>query len=474
MSDRTTEQDLRVICHYCETINDYGERFCESCRGLLERGRTVTLQESIEYAEKRERRAAQRQRFRRGRYILAFVVLATIVAVVAVWLSRTSPALPDPQSSISIQSAAGQWPAEGFDVQNTRTIDGSHSPLSGSLIWQSDLNDSVVGSPVVADNAVYMALESGRIIGLNIETGEVVWELDGLGRPGAAPTIAGDTIYLGLNVGQLLAIDRDSRQVRWSAGPLGGIIAPPTVSNGEVLIGTNEKTVVSLDAATGEERWRHTLDGVVAEPLSVSGETAVAVTFTGVHFFDLRSGHKQFSYATYVSGVVGPAVIRDDAVYYVWSDGIVQALDLQPSGLFGEKTLLHWWGQLWIWGMAPRPPSPRGLIWSYHAGAAAASALAVSDRAVYLGTRNGRVVAIDRGNPRPLWSYQTEGRSETAPAVMGDTVYTASGRYVYALNATTGELLWRFAMTDTAACNVTVTPQVLVTCDRSGNIYAIG
>ncbi len=47
-------------------------------------------------------------------------------------------------------------------------------------------------------------------------------------------------------------------------------------------------------------------------------------------------------------------------------------------------------------------------------------------------------------SPRILWSYQTAGQIESSPVIANGTVYFSSeDGYFYALNGSTGSLLWR-------------------------------
>jgi hypothetical protein len=73
------------------------------------------------------------------------------------------------------------------------------------------------------------------------------------------------------------------------------------------------------------------------------------------------------------------------------------------------------------------------------------SPLAVSRSTVYVGNWDGHVYALDAATGGLRWRYRTGGAVDSSPAVSGGTVYVGShDSYVYALDAATGGLRWRY------------------------------
>jgi outer membrane protein assembly factor BamB len=70
-----------------------------------------------------------------------------------------------------------------------------------------------------------------------------------------------------------------------------------------------------------------------------------------------------------------------------------------------------------------------------------ASAPAVVDGAVYIGSNNGTVHTFDALSGEPMWKYQTGGAVSSSPAVAYGTVFVGSNdHFVDALDARTGAL----------------------------------
>jgi outer membrane protein assembly factor BamB len=72
------------------------------------------------------------------------------------------------------------------------------------------------------------------------------------------------------------------------------------------------------------------------------------------------------------------------------------------------------------------------------------SDVTVKDGRLYLGTHDGKVLALDAGTGARLWSFATGDAVLAAPAVDSRRVYAGSfDKNVYALDATSGKLLWK-------------------------------
>lgn len=82
-------------------------------------------------------------------------------------------------------------------------------------------------------------------------------------------------------------------------------------------------------------------------------------------------------------------------------------------------------------------------LWSYAAGGWVDTAPAVMDGAVYVGSADGRVYALNAADGSERWSYATGDAVKSTPSVSSGTVYVGSNdNHVYALDAESGDELW--------------------------------
>jgi uncharacterized repeat protein (TIGR01451 family) len=112
------------------------------------------------------------------------------------------------------------------------------------------------------------------------------------------------------------------------------------------------------------------------------------------------------------------------------------------------------------------------LLWKYDTGALLESSPAVVNGKVYIGANDGNVYAFDATTGVKLWTF-TAGNGVTAsPAVANGVVYAASANgYFYALNANTGAKLWSYATPYISTASPTIVDGVLY-ARNSLNTYA--
>ncbi len=91
-------------------------------------------------------------------------------------------------------------------------------------------------------------------------------------------------------------------------------------------------------------------------------------------------------------------------------------------------------------------PQPLALKWSYDAKDAIESSAAIVDGAVYVGSMDGRLHAIDLATGKARWTYATAGPvQESSPCVSDGIVFVGDLEgVVHAVDAATGKARWTF------------------------------
>ncbi len=138
-------------------------------------------------------------------------------------------------------------------------------------------------------------------------------------------------------------------------------------------------------------------------------------------------------------GVEATPLMIDDTLYVTSSWSMVYALDARTGAL------------KWFYDpKVPRSFLAKGCCDAVNRG------VAYADGSIFVGTYDGRLVALDADDGRVLWDKQTTDREQSytitgAPAIAGDNVLIGNGGaelgvrgYVSAYNRKTGEQAWRF------------------------------
>jgi outer membrane protein assembly factor BamB len=238
----------------------------------------------------------------------------------------------------------------------------------------------------------------GGIVALDAKTGRIKWRF-AAGAVESAPLLVGHVLYFGAWDRRVYALNvsRKRHRLIWSHPVDDKVVGAPAYANGAVYVGTNGGRVFALGGRTGVERWH-------AESFS-------------------RFGRREYFYAT-------PAVAYG-RVFIGNTDGTVYA--------YGATT--------------------GHLLWARQAGTYVYSAPSVWRNLVFVGTWDGYFSAIDARTGDFRWRFHAPGGIMGASTVLDGLVYfstygrftqshlrrVASGpRGTFALNARTGDLVWRF------------------------------
>ena len=145
------------------------------------------------------------------------------------------------------------------------------------------INRSVVGSPIIVEDSIYVPYRDGRLISINLNETEFplsakwftlktqlyVWAL--MGHPGlpkgfnwsarlggtilTTPAVDGDTLFVSTQEGRLMAVDRHTGDRLWVYKTDGKSLSTPTIVDDLILVGDRGGVLHAVDSSTGVERW---------------------------------------------------------------------------------------------------------------------------------------------------------------------------------------------------------------------------
>ena len=178
----------------------------------------------------------------------------------------------------------------------------------------------------------------------------------------------------------------------WTFNTGGAIWSSPAVADGVVYFGSNDGFVYALDTKSGHPLWRFKTGGPVMASPTPDGQYLYVLSDDGfLYRLERRSGKAVWQFDTHGGGV---------------------ARTISGPG---------------------RAPYDR-----------LASAAAVANGVVYVGSADNRLYAVDAESGREKWSFQTQGAVRSTPAIADGRIFFGSyDHYVYAVEAETGALLWK-------------------------------
>ena len=316
-----------------------------------------------------------------------------------------------------------------------------------------------------AHTGVYDRAVSGRaLLGLQ-------WRFMTDGDVVGSPAVAGDVVYVGSGDGHMYALDRATGAVRWNRDMGSPIASSPAVGTQRVFFGTRDGRFHALDAATGDVRWRlatgpdlpwpwghESGDVYTSSPVHVDGTVIFGSGDGRVYALDARTAKERWRASTGGRVRSSPAV-ADGRVYVGSADGRVYAFDLATGTL--------------KWRHDTEGVQLDSRNFGYDRRTVQSSP-AVAGGAVFVGARDGFLYAIDAATGQLRWRFDHKiSWVNTSPAVRDSVVYAGSsdGQFVQAVHTDTGRELWR-AKAGVTWSSPAVAGDVVYAGDGAGRVNA--
>lgn len=197
------------------------------------------------------------------------------------------------------------------------------------------------------------------------------------------PASDGKTVVFGNSLGLIEALNAQTGKKIWAFQTKGAIYSSPVIASQTVVIGSGDGSIYALDVNTGKLKWKTaTANAVLGSPIVDQGRVFIGGSDHSFRALDLNTGKERWKFTEVEGTIVGkPLIYRGQIIFGSWGRHLY-ALDLQTGKLN------------WKW---------------------------------------------NNGNGNRMFSP-----AMCTPVATNGIVYIAApDRYLTAINATTGEALWR-------------------------------
>lgn len=440
------------VCGECLTINLASVTRCAVCWRDI---RATPVRNRIEgeaFADHTRRRRAQWKWLRRGS--IAFVVLALLSLFI---YDRGAPPgllTGPPTTALTAQVGSGLWTTPRGGAASIGSISNGDIAPQGNERWRTEIGAEITSSPTIDDGRVFVTTLDSRILAYSTEDGSLLWERQGHGPLDASPIIADDRLYVAFRNSRLTALETDTGEVIWESLISNPLFSWVNVADGSVYISCQDGMIQSFDAGTGEKRWEiDTGEGMFAPPSISEGFVIIPTRGNQVIVLVGETGQTRLSYV--VPGPVeGAAAVSQGTAALGDARGFVRAIDIQAQNLPLEKTVLRFWSQFYIWGLAPFPPAQSGTVWTRSIQEEVWADAAISGNRTFFATREGNIYSFTLSGGQELWktALAEEPVWPGSPTVVNNVLYIGSDAgQLYALDAVTGERLWELGLGDSVS-----------------------
>jgi outer membrane protein assembly factor BamB len=349
------------------------------------------------------------------------------------------------------------------------------------IVWrfQTTRPGAIVSSPMLDNGRVYIGVirdhgfsPQGVVVAVDdASEGKLVWDFDDGGKMihmYSSPRIADGRLYIGEGMHangdcKLYCLDVANGKKLWSFGATSHIESTPCIADGRVVFGAGDDGVYAGDAKSGEKLWQFN------EAVHVDGSPAAAGG--KVYFASAVSRRHKITRLVCLDAVTGksdwqlptdlpcwsPPAIDAGQLFVTLGNGRLTASDPMPAGeILCVDIATH--KRLWSRSV------PDGIM----------AGPAVGAEHVYIGCRDGRVYAVNRGDGAIAWSYDAGSPVVTQPALLDGRLYiAASAGRVICLDAADGAERDVFDLTSDAGTSVRLwsSPSVRAEPDGWHRVY---
>lgn len=328
-------------------------------------------------------------------------------------------------SSTDGEEETGPAPLIDFDAERKFNKVWSRSIGDG----QGDIFNRLQAT--VVDKTIYVAAANGEVEAIDLQSGDRIWDQD-LDQLLVGGTGAGEQlVVVGSASGELIALDRDSGEQLWAEQLGGEMLAVPQINEGRVFAQTFDGQMLALDAATGQRIWSYrnnvpvlTLRGT-SSPLLFRDSLIAGFANGQVVSFDQETGAVRWS--TRVAVAKGDSEIER----IVDVDGAL----LELNNLI---YVASYQGRI----VAIEPGSGR-RIWSNEASSHVGLSAGFGN--IYVTGQDGSITAFEKNGQGARWAQTVLARRKlTGSATLGSYVIVGDVEgYLHALSQVDGHLAAR-------------------------------
>jgi outer membrane protein assembly factor BamB len=287
---------------------------------------------------------------------------------------------------------------------------------TGMLRWKFKTGARIVSSAAISAGRVFFGSYDGNFYAVDETKGVLIWKfkIAGERRYAAAhlhgslpagetmpdpfdvymssPAVWNDRVYFGSGDGNIYALNAADGAVNWTFKTGDVVHASPAIADGMLYIGSWDSYFYALDAATGGEKWRfktgddpqiHNQVGIQSSASVVDGIVYFGCRDSHLYALDAHSGKQIWALDTKGSWVIASPAVRSGIIYAATSDsGLFFALDAKTGASVFSLDFKHW----------PMFSSP-----------------AIAGDTAYIGSHNGKLLAIDLSGHAPRWQFETDG-----------------------------------------------------------------
>ncbi|MCM3881812.1 MAG: PQQ-binding-like beta-propeller repeat protein [Vicinamibacterales bacterium] len=206
----------------------------------------------------------------------------------------------------------------------------------GELLWQHDLDAALHGTPALAGDRVYLALEDGHIVALSLLTGDLLWTSK-LDQVGVGILALEDRLYVGSQDDFLYCLDTRDGERKWRWRNDADVVGTPVIDTRRVYVVALDNLLRALNRGGGSLYWKSSLPMRPSSGPLLSGTLLIVPGFTAeLHAYSTVDGNPAGDFvlrgtqSEELQLAAPPHLTSDEVIIIVTKNGQVEALAGSP------------------------------------------------------------------------------------------------------------------------------------------------
>jgi len=313
----------------------------------------------------------------------------------------------------------------------------------GAQLWHRTSNGTEISTPIVANNVVYVGTQEGEVLALRAGNGNVLWQYNDNNFGFLLPQLVDGVLYVETNneqPGNVYALRTSDGKLLWhytASASLNGT----TVIDGVAYVTAQDGTLTALRTSDGQQLWQRTLGGgnlgtIWDQVQALNGILYVAATNMSAPTASTSSPGLMPQALDIGSVVWGSFQAAPAAQMIPLKEGISTLYAIRASD---GTTLWHFTMNNGKNGIVGWLAVEEGVIYASVMDASTPN------------TSAGHIYALQSTTGAVLWHYDDTSASTSFAVLANGVIYASaysqdSNDIVFALRARDGSLLWRRAM----------------------------
>jgi outer membrane protein assembly factor BamB len=239
-------------------------------------------------------------------------------------------------------------------------------------------------------------------------------------------------------------------RVKWTFHAAGQLISSPAVDGAMVYVGSTGGILYAVDRETGSEKWKFDAKGRIASSPAVAGGLVYFGAFDGNFYaVDAASGQLKWKFAT-------AGERRFEGKHLHGSEPATETMP-DPWDCYLSSPVV-WQGAVYFGsgdGNVYALDSATGALkWKFKTGDVVHASPAIADGLLFIGSWDSNFYALDAATGAEKWRFKTgvdeaihnqTGIQSSAAVVDGTVYFGCRDAHLYALDAKSGQMKWSYS-----------------------------